>query len=303
MKSAVSLGDVVVAASIRSQARQPRRAARARLPQTPITVAAAKIASKAAAAVPRAFARLTALLAKSEVPTVAAPLRTLLPFLARIDPANARALSEQIAAYVENVVDGGESKVVALLDAYRSDDAPHVVAGRAAVDTDVKTALLALARDASGSPPAQSLAVRETLIAVTASQIAALTSNAEDPNAMTFALPVFYREGGGAAQMRVARDAPERDGPLDAQNFRVRFVVDTAALGVLTIDLEAVDRSVRVGVATQRERQARRVDAMLPTLRASLEALQYRVASMRAEAPAPPPAAPAIESAGLDLRA
>lgn len=308
MKPAFSLGDVVVAASIRSHvplpAPQARVRARLQLPQTPITVAAAKIASKAAAVVPRAFARLASLLAKNETPADAAPLRTLLPFLAKIDPANARALSEQIAAYVENVVDGGEGKLVSLLAAYRAGDAPHVAAGRAAVETDLKTALFALASHAASAPPTQCVAVRETLIAVTAAQIAALSSAAEEPNAMTFALPIFFREGGRAVQMRVARHAPDRNEPLDAQNFYVRFVMDTAALGTLTIELEAVLGNVRVCVTADRERPARRMDAMLPSLRYRLEALRYGVTSVCADASAPTQAAAkASDHTGLDLSA
>jgi hypothetical protein len=309
VKPAFSLSDVVVAASIRSHvplpsAQAPVRA-RLQLPQTPITVAAAKIASKAAAVVPRAFARLASLLAKNETPADAAPLRTLLPFLTRIDPANARALSEQIAAYVENVVEGGESKRVALLDAYRADDAPHVVAGRAAVETDVKTALLALADRASSAPPAQGVAVRQTLIAVTAAQIAALSSAAEDPNAIAFALPIFYRESGRAVHVRVGRDAPRGNEPMDAGNFHLRFDVDTAALGSLTIVLEAAERSVRVTVTTDRERRAQRMNALLPNLRDRLESLHYDVASMRADVSAPTEAATAAtsEHTGLDLSA
>lgn len=300
MKSAFSISDVVVAASIRSRTRVR---ARTQLPQTPITLAAAKIASRAAAIVPRAFARLTALLAKNGTPNGAAPLRTLLPFLATIDPANARALSEQLAAYVENVVDGGESKLVALLDAYRADDAPHVVAGRAAVDTDVKTALLALARDTANAPPAQSLAVHQTLIAVTAAQIAALSSAEDDPNGLAFALPVFYYKGGLPVQMRVARDAPASNEPTDAENFDVHFSMDTAALGAISIEIVAVGRDVRVTVTAECDRHAQKIGTMLPDLRARLETLGYGIASMRAGERVPTASPSPAEGAGLDLRA
>lgn len=332
--AASSLRGVLVAASIRAQAPLPlvaaqpqeRMLARLRIPQTPVTLAAAKVASDAAAAVPRAFARLAALLAKDDVRAGAAPLRTLLPFLAKLDPSNPRALPQQIASYVENVVDGGESKLGALLDAYRAADVAHgqqlplgaapettaarVAVGRVAIETDVKIALLALANSTSDTAPAQSVAVHQTLVAVTASQIAALASAAENPSAITLGLPVFYHEGGRAAHICIQRDAPKNATRMDGDNFHIGFVLDTAALGTISIDLETVGRSVSVSVKTERDHHAHRVSEMLPNLRARFEALRYHVASMRADvAPrretAREPHVPtrAVSGAGLDLRA
>lgn len=305
MQSSFSLGDAIVAASIRPQRLQPPVASRAELPQTPIVLAATKLASRAAAIVPRAFARLAGLLSKSEAP--AAPLRTLLPFLTRIDPANTRALPEQIAAYVENVVDGGESKVIALLDAYRSDDATHVVAGRAAVEGDLKTALLKLTRTTTHASPARDVALRQALVAVTAAQISALSASDEDPNAIRFELPVFYRTGGRAVQMRVDRNAPRRGERADAGNFRVAFEIDTAALGALSIELESAERNLSVRVTAQRDGHVCSMTQALPALTTRLEALGYRAAAAVARAQAVSAtstvASSPVSGAGLDLRA
>lgn len=92
--------------------------ARLRVPLSAVTLAAAKVANNAAALLPRALARLDAALARVAQPDAqVATLRTALGFLQRIDPSNARALPEQLAAYVAHVVDGSEAKLAALVRA------------------------------------------------------------------------------------------------------------------------------------------------------------------------------------------
>ncbi|HTX58972.1 MAG TPA: hypothetical protein VMH02_04780 [Verrucomicrobiae bacterium] len=88
------------------------------VPPAPASLAAARLVKNAATLLPRVLARLDAALAKvAPQDARAATLRTILSFAARLDPGNARALPEQIAAFVGNFVGGAESKLAALLRA------------------------------------------------------------------------------------------------------------------------------------------------------------------------------------------
>jgi hypothetical protein len=99
--------------------------ARLRIPTLPFTLAAARLASNAASALPRVLARLDALLSGvAQGDARAASLRTLLPFVARLDPANVRALPEQLMAFVSNVVDGAEAKAAAIVRLMAQPGAP-----------------------------------------------------------------------------------------------------------------------------------------------------------------------------------
>jgi len=83
---------------------------------TPLTLAAARLASQAASALPKALARLdSALAGVAAQDTRAGSLRAIAAFVARLDPSNARALPEQLAAFVSNVFEGAEAKVAAVL--------------------------------------------------------------------------------------------------------------------------------------------------------------------------------------------
>jgi hypothetical protein len=90
--------------------------ARLRVPVTPVTIAAARLASNAATVLPRALARLDAALANvaSQDPR-AGSLRALIAFVSRLDAGNVRALPEQLMAFVGNVVDGAEAKLAAIV--------------------------------------------------------------------------------------------------------------------------------------------------------------------------------------------
>jgi hypothetical protein len=142
-------------------------------------------------------------------------------------------------------------------------------------------------------------------------QLSALWNAANDPSAITIALPAFYHDGGRPAQLRLDRDAPGGREPLDADNFRIGFVLDTASLGTLAINVETVGRTVRVDVKTERSLAAERITNTLPDLRARFEQLRYRVAAMSAGVAPPrgavaPTAAPvddARSAAGVDLQA
>jgi hypothetical protein len=109
--------------------------------------------------------------------------------------------------------------------------------------------------------------------------------------------------------VRISRDAEKRSEKLDADNFHVAFVLDTANLGTVAIDLQSAGRSVKIDVKTQRESAAGTFSATLDSLRSRLEDLRYRVASVTSKAldaasAAPKPAVKAAKpDDGLDLRA
>jgi hypothetical protein len=104
---------------------------RLRIPLAPLTVAAAKIAASAGTVLPRALARLETLLAGvASQDGRAASLRTLLNFAGRLDPGNARALPEQLAAFVNNFVGGPESKLAAMIRAFIEAESPETADGQ-----------------------------------------------------------------------------------------------------------------------------------------------------------------------------
>lgn len=109
------------AAPERAQAIAPELAllARLRIPPLPFTLGAARLASNAAAILPRALARLDAALAAvADGDARASTLRTIAAFISRLDPSNARGtLPEQLMAYVSNVVDSAEGKLAAIVRA------------------------------------------------------------------------------------------------------------------------------------------------------------------------------------------
>ncbi|MBV8655142.1 MAG: hypothetical protein JO160_03785, partial [Candidatus Eremiobacteraeota bacterium] len=102
--------------------------ARLRIPSLPFTLGAARIATNAASILPRALARLDAALAAlAQGDARASTLRTIAGFITRIDPSNARALPEQLMAYIGNVVEGAESKLASILRALTPEAEPPPV--------------------------------------------------------------------------------------------------------------------------------------------------------------------------------
>jgi len=309
--------------------------ARIRVAATPFTLAAARVASDAVASIPRAFARLEAVLPR-ELPAAALPLRTLLAFVSKFDLTSTRALPEQIAAFVSHVVDGAEPKLTQALAEFRAADAPatpkadapplapvtgdasaRAVERVAATAFDLKSAVAALAQSLpSDASPQLSRALADVLAVTTGVQFSALANAATDPNAISIALPAFFHDGGRPAQMRIDRDAPGGRQRLDADNFRIGFVLDTASLGTLAINVETVGRTVRVDVRTERASATDRITGTLPDLRSRFEHLRYRVAAMTAgmvaprpipifepPPPEPDPADDAPSAASVDLQA
>lgn len=290
----------------------------ARLPDTPFTRMAATIAPQAPERLPSVLQRLDAALPRvSDDPRIST-LRTLIGFTSRLNPANAETLRAQISAYVSNVIEGVEAKLAQLLQAHtqtvpaqsgaspQTHQAPgaaqvpaapdaaandpqtisptvaqaRVAERTAAISHDLKSVVLSLLRDPPAArTTAMTQALSETLITLTGAQVNALSANQQNPGAITFSLPVYYHEGGKPAQVRISREAQSRAAKMDADNFHVAFVLDTANLGTVAIDLQTTGRTVKVDVKTENAQAAERFADTLSALRGRLEDLRYRVAS------------------------
>ncbi|HWT07003.1 MAG TPA: hypothetical protein VN224_14665, partial [Xanthomonadales bacterium] len=278
-----------------------------KLPVTPSTMSAATLALQRPDRLPAALAALEAALPAASDDAHVATLRTLLAFVGRIDP-RSPALATQIAAYVEHVVDGAEPKLATLLAATReaARTAPQaaqppplpaaVVAERsAALSADLKQTLLAVAADPA-TPAALAPSLAGALTALTAVQVHAAQALAANPDGLSFSIPLTTQHGPANAQITVKRDAPQSRGvPLDGENFRIAFVLDTAHFGTVAIDLVTVGRDVTVDVRTGSAPAMRAFRDQLGTLTARLESLRYRVAS--AGASVGPTSVVAVETA------
>ncbi len=261
-----------------------------KLPVTPGNVAAAALALQRPDRLPAALAALERALPAGDDPHVAT-LRALLGFVGRIDP-RSPVLATQIAAYVEQVVDGNEPKLATLLAATRAAAAvpgpaephrsiPAAVAAerRAALGTDLKQTLLAVAADPA-TPEALAPALANALTALTAVQLNAAQTLAAQPDGIAFTIPLTTAQGTASAHISVKRDAPGAPGTrLDGENFHIAFVLDTAHYGTVAIDLVTVGREVTVEVRTESAPALRSFRDALSTLTTRLEALRYRVAS------------------------
>jgi len=314
------------------------------IPISAVTLAAARGIGTAAQSVTTTYQKLESLLATVPADERTTALRSALAFVAKLDLRNVRALPEQIASFVSNVVDGAESKIAQLVRAWStgvalaatepeqganegstSQNAPAnaapanaapanaalaqnasaqnaqssvqpefppvpspTVEARAAermvaLDHDVKTAILAMiANPPSGTSPALLTALRAALTATNALQFNVLASRSADANTITIPLPAYFYDGGKPAQLQISRDAPNGKNRMDADNFRVAFILDTKSLGTVAIDVQTVGRNVSVDVKTEASLSAERFRTTLPDLGARLEQLHYRVATMAA---------------------
>jgi hypothetical protein len=248
-------------------------------------------------------------------------LNSLATFIARLDP-RSPVLSEQIGAYVDHVVVGAEPKIVALA---RAADALHlaepsaplalerVALARIALDTDLKTQLLALAGPGGGAQSAEStsalnLAVSGLLTALTATQLNAAAALTMAPGGLAFTLPLVLPDGRAQAQVRIDRDGPPGGhARLDGDDFHIAFVLETKHLGIVAIDLLTVGRSVSVSVKTEDSGAQRALGAALPGLTTRLEHLRYSVAKADAviapTAPAPLVRAPETDRSETNVNA
>ncbi len=307
------------------------------VPLTAVTLAAARSIGTATQNVTATYARLESLLAKL-APEDAGVLRSMLAFAGRFDLRNTRALPEQIATFVADVLDGAEAKIVQAVRAWNqltlaaspeeapetsppvpgqpqaatpgaapaalapvgAELTPNVVGAAAlaaervaAMDYDVKSAILAMIASSGSSPsPQLAGALRDALTATTALQLNVLAAQNNDPRTINIPLPAYFYEGGEPVHLQISRDAPQRKNALDADNFHIAFILDTKSLGTVAIDLQTVGRAVSVDVKTQANVAADRFRSTLGDLRSRLEGLHYRIAAIGAGV-APPAAAPA----------
>lgn len=269
------------------------------VPQTTVTRAAAALAPQAPARLPAVLERLGQVLPEDSSDPRIPTLRTIIGFIARLEPANEETLPAQISAYVSHVVQGSEPKLQQLLQV-RSQSAQWTDAENpsmaqdalvqaraaergAAMSYDLKSVVLSLLRDPPpGRTPALTAALGETLVTLTGVQLNTLSANAQNPNAIAFSLPLFFRDGGAAAEVRITRDGSSPRSALDADNFHIAFVLETANLGMVAVDMQTKGRSVNIGVKTQRESAIESFSSTLGALKARLEHLHYRVASAAA---------------------
>ena len=152
-----------------------------------------------------------------------------------------------------------------------------------AMTHDLKATLLSLvANPPAGQTPLLAQAMHDSLSALTAMQFNSLIAAQTDPQTIAFSIPVMFYEGGQAANIRISRESPKNKQRLDGDNFHIAFVLDTASLGTVAIDLETSGRSVKVNVKTDRASAVDRFTSSLGDLSARLEHLRYHVASTAA---------------------
>lgn len=310
--------------------------ARLNLPATPALLAAARIAQDAPARLSAVFARAQSALARFVSQPAVSTVRSAMAFATTLDPANAVALPQQLAAYVRSILGSTEGALATLATSLAAlepagsasaaaNAAPPadaaapaalptsahivaamqrpgeivattvatvaspaheaaVVAAQNTVSQDIKSALIALARDPqSAAIPGAASALNDAVTAIAAAQVHVLAANAAaDPRTLVLPLPVFFREGGAATQLRIGRDAPGSKKAMNADNFTLGFLLDTKTLGTVAIEIETSGRAVSVKVKTERDGAASRFRDAFGVLRDRFEALRYRVATMQA---------------------
>jgi hypothetical protein len=179
---------------------------------------------------------------------------------------------------------------------------------------DLKTQMLALLRDAPGGRTGTvAQALNESLVTIAGNQLNTMNASAQSPGTIAFALPAFFHEGGKPAYLRISRDGEGSRAPMDADNFHIAFVLDTANLGTVAIDVQTSGRAVNVDVKTEAAPAASAFREGFGALRERLEHLRYRVSSTAsnvlqnkpaaAHASAPPRPAGAARTSGLDAQA
>jgi hypothetical protein len=308
------------------------------LPVTPTNIAAARMALETPGRLPAALATLESALPQADDPRVQT-LRTLTAFVGKLDPASPQ-LAAQISAYVDNVVAGGEPKLVQLLLAQQQaaaapeapaenaapagpQDAPaeappapavavlalaQAAERGAALAVDLKTQLLALINaPPAGSETSDDLlpSAASALTAITAVQMNAAQALNATPQTIAFSLPMWLGSGYAQARIAIDRDAPDPGGGrgLDGDNFHIAFVLDTKHLGIVTVDLQTVGRAFSLAVKTENEGSAKRFGAALGMLTERLETLRYRVNSAEAGVAARGNATPAAAASAADVAA
>ena len=149
------------------------------------------------------------------------------------------------------------------------------------------------------------------LTALTALQLNAAQTLAARPDGIALTLPIATEHGVATARISIRRDAPDgRGAPVDAENFRIAFVLDTVNYGTVAIDVVTVGREVTVDLRAEAAPAMRAFRDALGSLTARLESLRYHVASAGASvgttstiAVDAPPSRPADPNAVVDRSA
>jgi hypothetical protein len=159
----------------------------------------------------------------------------------------------------------------------------HIAERALALRYDAKALVVSLLESPPHDASAQlAPALNEALTTITGLQLGAISAQHVDPSTITLTLPVFYYEQGRPVQLHISRKAPDGRRRLDADNFHIAFVLDTKSLGTVAVEMQTAGRSVSVNVKTEGAAAADRFRSTLSDLRARLEQLRYRVASIAA---------------------
>ncbi|MDE2572226.1 MAG: hypothetical protein KGM44_06850, partial [bacterium] len=298
-----------------------------RIPVTPTTLAAARIALQGRVPLSSALDALRRALPQGSDDPRVRQLRAIAEFVGTLDPAKPEVLPARIEAYLDHVL-GQEAhlrQALAPPPANASSLPPEVGASRIAVAREavaanLKTQVMALLADSGstgtgGAAAAGRAALQSALTAITATQIQTLsvqTANPQTANpqtagpqtagpqtagpqtanvqALVIPLPLPFPAGGQQAQLRIERDAGKAGEPITADRFRVALILDTARHGTVAIEVLCADRALSVDVKAERASAAAAFERHLPELGARLERLAYRVVRLGAGvAPLGPP--------------
>ena len=128
------------------------------LPVTPTTVGAARLALARPQFLPEALSALERALPEGAADPRVSSLKTIAAYVTRLDPESPH-FAQQLAAYVEHVVEGPEARVVSLLQTLASANEEPLVAQSAVAQPGDAASLQAASAPASGQPaPAGSTA-------------------------------------------------------------------------------------------------------------------------------------------------
>lgn len=194
-----------------------------RIAQTPLTVAAAQAASSAVARFPAVLIRLQAALPQSSNDPRVATLRTLIGFLEQLDPRNEHAFIDQLSSFVNNVLEGAEAKLSALLRAHVTVDTAALLPKAVSAASAHQGTIAPSASEQTDNPPDSPI---ESVVTLTAQAKAAERSIAIDHDLKSLVLS--------------ARAHTPRAGHSSALTSPERYADDP--------DRRPVDHAVRLGL-------------------------------------------------------
>ena len=160
--------------------------ARLRIPITPVTLAAARTINTATQSVSSSYEQLESALAKF-APETSGALRSMLAFVARFDLRDVRALPEQIATFVSDVLDGAEAKLAQVVSAWNElEAAPETLDTPASAGPQTPAAQPSLAQPSLAQLPQNPPAPQAPAAATPANTVAVAATAAERLAAMDY---------------------------------------------------------------------------------------------------------------------